>query len=126
VADNLAGSPSPSPSPTKAGPGEPLDISDVEVGTTAEQGPYKHIMMTFLYKEPVQLIRNTLANLALMNGSENFILLLGIEEKTPDREATIATIDNEFGKIFQELIITVHPFAVIGEIPGKCSNANYA
>lgn len=57
-------------------------------------------MMTFLYKEPVQLIKNTLTNLAAMNGSDHMILLLALEEKTPDREATIEMIEREFGTAF--------------------------
>jgi hypothetical protein len=83
-------------------------------------------MMTFLYKESLELIINTLKNVAQMNGSHNFIVVIGIEEKAPDRATTIEAIVEAFGGKFLEMIITVHPFGVEGEIPGKCSNSNYA
>ena len=37
----------------------------------------------------------------------------------------INQINEKYALSFKELIITVHPFGVQGEIPGKCSNSNY-
>jgi hypothetical protein len=31
-----------------------------------------------------------------------------------------------FNGCFKELIFTIHPYGILGEIPGKCSNSNYA
>ncbi|KAL4481584.1 hypothetical protein ABPG74_007673 [Tetrahymena malaccensis] len=86
---------------------------------------YKFIMMTFIYKEPIELLINTLENIKDMHGSNQIIVAVGFEERTPDKEDKINQLKLRFSKVFEELIITIHPFGVEGEIPGKCSNCNY-
>ena len=44
----------------------------------------KHIMMTFAYKEPLELIQCTIDNIVAMERSKSVIMLVGLEEKTPD------------------------------------------
>ena len=45
--------------------------------------------MTFIYKEPIQLLISTIENIAKMKRSEEIIMLVGFEEKTPDLEEKI-------------------------------------
>ncbi|KAM3145252.1 hypothetical protein pb186bvf_002580 [Paramecium bursaria] len=73
---------------------------------------FKFIMTTFIYKEPYDLVSETLKNLSF-------------EERSPNLKETQLLIQQRFSSNFQELLFTVHPFNVEGEIPGKCSNCNY-
>ena len=83
-------------------------------------------MMTFIYKEPLQLLTATLDNIKAMAGSEDFIVIVGFEERSPDKENKLKTLEKMYSNAFSQLLITVHPFGVEGEIPGKCSNVNFA
>jgi hypothetical protein len=61
-----------------------------------------------------------------LEGAEECIFLLGVEERTPDRQEKIDMIMSQFIGKFKQLMIVVHPYGVEGEIPGKCSNSNWA
>lgn len=86
---------------------------------------YKFIMATFVYKEPIELILKSLTNISEIIGSENIIMTICLEERTPDLEKKILLITDNFELRFKELIITIHPYGITGELPGKCSNSNY-
>ncbi|KAL4486106.1 hypothetical protein ABPG72_012159 [Tetrahymena utriculariae] len=95
------------------------------IDQTEQKYKYKQIMMTFIYKEPIQLLSNTLCNLREMEGSNQFIVAVGFEERSPDIESKIKYLNQQFSEAFEEFIITIHPYGTEGEIPGKCSNSNY-
>lgn len=84
-----------------------------------------HILMTCFYKEPYSLISDTLKELKKQIYTGRYILLLCVEQKTPERERKIQKIVEDYGNLFKEIVITVHPANIQGEIPGKCSNSNY-
>lgn len=86
---------------------------------------YKFIMVTVVYMEPQELILKCLQNLYQIQGSEDLIITVCLEEKTPELESKIKQIIENFESKFKELIITVHTYGINGEIPGKCSNSNY-
>ena len=93
--------------------------------TTTEQ-KYTHLVCMATYKEPVELLVATIQSLANQTVVENTVLAVGFEERTPDREAKEERIRHLFGSLFKKIIIAVHPYGVDGEIPGKCSNNNFA
>ena len=45
-------------------------------------------MTTFIYKEPYNLISETLKNLSEMKQSKNIILIIGFEERSPNLKET--------------------------------------
>ena len=96
--------------------------------STQEQnsGKYKSIMATFVYREPLELILKTLKNISEQSLAKEIIMSVCMEEKTPDREEKIKQIFDQYKESFGQLIVTVHPYGVEGEIPGKCSNNNFA
>ena len=83
------------------------------------------IMMTFIYKEPLELIMATLKNLNDSEYKKPYILLICIEGRTPEVKEKIEEMRKQFQGKFNKVVVTVHPYGVDGEIPGKCSNANY-
>ena len=52
--------------------------------------------------------------------------LICLESRTPNKEELIQTLRQDFDHIFKQIVVTIHPYGTLGEIAGKCSNANYA
>ena len=90
--------------------------------------PHKivHILMTCIYKEPFEFVKDLLEELTnfASNDSSN-ILLVCLEEHTPRKEEVKKIIYDEFRMNYSKVVITIHPANIPGEIPGKCSNINY-
>lgn len=60
------------------------------------------------------------------SAKKNVVMVVGLEERTPDFEAKIAFMKNRYENAFLKLIFTVHPYGLPGEIAGTCSNVNWA
>jgi hypothetical protein len=102
---------------------------DVEAGKNASDDidKVKHIVGICLYKEPLEVLFNTADSLAKQDKAvDKLTFVVGMEEGTPDRDQKKAAIMDKYEKVFHRVIVTIHPRGVIGEIPGKCSNFNYA
>ena len=54
------------------------------------------------------------------------VLVVGLEERTPELDAKISKLRELYAPGLKQLMFTVHPSGTPGEIPGKCSNSNYA
>lgn len=91
-----------------------------------EREKVQHIVVMPTYKEPVELLLETISSVANQTVAHSIIMVVGMEEKTPDQEMKKQAINERFGDSFKALIYTVHPSGVEGEIPGACSNRNYA
>ena len=86
----------------------------------------QHICVMPTYKEPVELLLETISSVANQTVADSIIMVVGMEEKTPDQANKKAQINEQFGDSFKALVYAVHPSGVVGEIPGACSNRNYA
>jgi len=89
---------------------------------------YHHLIFLPTYKEPIEIIRRTLKAIADTNYTNDryMIVLAGEERDKENFEKIAATIQNEFGKTFYKLFITLHPSNLPGEMAGKGSNMNYS
>ncbi|MDX9892948.1 MAG: glycosyltransferase family 2 protein [Patescibacteria group bacterium] len=89
---------------------------------------YYHLIFLPTYKEPYQVVKKPFD--ALINSNYNqrkFIVVLAGEERDQENFLAIAgKIKEEFASHFLDLLITVHPKDIPGELPGKGSNTNYA
>lgn len=99
--------------------------ADAENAPETVRGKFKHIMATFAYKEPIALLTRNLKMVLSINGGKDCIMVVCLEEKTPELDKKIKEIEKNYDGKFAKLIITVHPFGIPGDIPGKCSNSNY-
>jgi len=86
----------------------------------------QHIVVMPTYKEPVELLMETISSVANQTIASSIIMVVGMEEKTPNQEDKKRAIRERFGQNFKALIFTIHPSGVPGEIPGACSNRNFA
>ena len=86
----------------------------------------EHLIVVSAYKEPVSLLMSTIKTIEIQKlASSHINLTLSFEERTPELSDKITEISDRFLKKFKRIFFTVHPYNQPGEIPGKCSNANF-
>lgn len=87
---------------------------------------FHHLVILSSYKEPIDVLIETISTLAVQpRSSTNVTLVLSFEEKTPELSIKTLSLTEMFDGKFRRIITTIHPFACKGEIPGKCSNSNF-
>jgi hypothetical protein len=87
----------------------------------------RHIVAMTLYKEPMSVLQTTLDSLVQQkDASSRLSVIIGMECRTPDKEAKREEVYAKYASKLLRLIVTFHPSGIPGEIPGKCSNMNYA
>ncbi|MBI4437620.1 glycosyltransferase family 2 protein [Candidatus Uhrbacteria bacterium] len=86
-----------------------------------------HLVFLPTYQETYAIIRETLKSLKENPfPNDRIIVVLGGEEADGEAFGKHAQrAKKEFGSVFKELIVTVHPKGLSGEIPGKGSNLNW-
>jgi len=87
---------------------------------------FKHIVVVPCYIDPVEVLFDALGSLLMQNDPQKMIVVVAFEKKTPELDIKIRTVQKAFGGLFGELIISVHTIAWATEIPGGCSNKNFA
>lgn len=87
-----------------------------------------HLVILPMYKEPYNVMRESIASLARANYPLNkLIVVLGTEERAgKEAEGVAHKIKEEFGSQFYKFLITFHPKDLPSEIPGKGSNETWA
>ncbi|KAI6767663.1 hypothetical protein HG530_005672 [Fusarium avenaceum] len=102
---------------------------DIEsADATSDSDPtIRHIVAMTLYKEPMSVLGTTLDSLVQQKDAKSRLsVIIGMECRTPDKEAKRDEVYAKYESKFLRLIVTFHPSGVPGEISGKCSNMNYA
>ncbi len=89
---------------------------------------FYHLVAIPMYKEPLEILRETFGGLARSDyPKEQIIVVLGIEERAgEDAWHKAQIIEQEFGKDFFRFLVAVHPANLPGEIAGKGSNETWA
>lgn len=86
-----------------------------------------HVVLYPVYKEPEPLIRESLEAIASSDYPlENIIVVLAGEEREEGVEAKLNGIKERYRDVFKDMLITVHPDNMRGEIACKGANATYA
>ncbi len=78
-----------------------------------------HVVLISGYKEPLEVMVQTLDTWKAQTQAKRILLLVAFEERTPDFEGKSAKIRQLYSDSFLHLMITRHPYGVPGEIPGK-------
>lgn len=101
---------------------------EAKLAAQAGAGDLLHVVMLPTYTEDYPVIRATLASLAAMRFPvKQMIIVLAGEERDRERfNANVEAARREFGAVFRDLLVTVHPKDLPDEIPGKGSNLNYS
>ncbi|CAK9089528.1 unnamed protein product [Durusdinium trenchii] len=87
----------------------------------------QHLVMMCGYKEPMEVICQSIDSLAAQSAAHRLIVVIGLEEGTPDVAEKAARLKERYARAFKRFHVTKHPKQWAGgrEIRGKCSNANY-
>lgn len=93
--------------------------------------PYDHIYQLVLlpfYKESEDIVEKCLESLVhAIYENKKFLIVLAIEERAGESAKVIAErMKSKFSDVFGDIIITIHPKDVPGEMAGKGSNIAYA
>ena len=79
------------------------------------------------YKEPLELIKRSVDTLTNQTYVDRISMIISFEERTPNVHDKCQTLKEYYSPAgFRDLLFTIHPYGLANEIPGKCSNANYA
>lgn len=102
------------------------DIESADASSDSDP-TIRHIVAMTLYKEPMSVLGTTLDSLVQQKDAKSRLsVIIGMECRTPDKEAKRDEVYAKYESKFLRLIVTFHPSGVPGEISGKCSNMNYA
>ncbi|RCN42172.1 hypothetical protein ANCCAN_11859 [Ancylostoma caninum] len=107
----------------------PMDDSRLQCATVynPEKVEIKHLVGICIYKEPLQLIMDTVDSIASQPDAKlKITCLVGMEGGTPEKEEKKRLLHEKYDSKFDRFIVTFHPKGLPGDIPGKCSNFNYA
>jgi hypothetical protein len=87
-----------------------------------------HLIILPAYKEPYQIIHDSLQAISKANyPKDKFLVVLATEERAGEHAIELARkAQNDFGNAFGQFLVTVHPFGLPDEIPGKGSNEAWA
>jgi hypothetical protein len=86
----------------------------------------RHIVIIPCYKESASKVRATLTALSRSTVAGNVIPVLAMEEAEPGSEAKADALADEFRGAFWDIMVTLHPYGLPGEVRGKSSNENWA
>eukprot|EP00929_Paragymnodinium_shiwhaense_P035576 TRINITY_DN19179_c0_g1_i1.p1 TRINITY_DN19179_c0_g1~~TRINITY_DN19179_c0_g1_i1.p1 ORF type:complete len:652 (-),score=86.92 TRINITY_DN19179_c0_g1_i1:595-2550(-) len=87
---------------------------------------FRHIVVVPCYIDPIEVLFDCLGSLLSQGHPERLVVVVAFEKKTPDVQQKIDTVKKSFDGRFGELLITVHTIQWATEIPGGCSNKNFA
>ena len=87
-----------------------------------------HIVILPFFREPQELVRQSLESVARSSYPKNkIIVVLGAEERAgPEAGLLSEYLQKEYGDKFFRFIIAHHPYNLPGEMPGKGSNETWA
>lgn len=85
-----------------------------------------HMVIIPNYSESITLLRKTLSNLALSPETQHMTVILAMEEREQGAEFKAQQLVSEFANLFAHVIYTIHPQNIVGELPCKSANQNWA
>lgn len=98
----------------------------LEALTAARERTFKHVVIVPCYIDPVEVLFDCLGSLLMQNDLSNLLVVVAFEAKTPDLQRKVDTVKAAFGDRFGHFVISIHTVDRNKEIPGGCSNKNYA
>jgi len=83
-----------------------------------------HVFLFPVYKESYEVLQATMKScLASSYPKDKIVILYTVEERAgPEALANVQRITNEYRELFKDIIVTVHPDGILGEMKGCGSN----
>lgn len=88
----------------------------------------RHLVILPFYKEPIEIVERSIEALSKTTGNKKrLMVVLAAEERAGEGAKKIAEeLTNRYRSAFGNMLVTVHPKDVPGEMAGKGSNISYA
>jgi len=87
---------------------------------------YTHLIIIPNYNETLQTLRATLKALSCHFASKHYVVCLAMEQSELQHTSKALILSAEYEDNFAQIMYTVHPPGIDGEIAGKASNVNWA
>lgn len=98
---------------------------DIDTGECP--GDFIHIVLYTIYKEPKDVLEESLAALAETNyPKDRLIVVLAGEERQDSSFDKLNELKTRFRGYFRDILVTIHPGDIKGEISCKGANATFA
>lgn len=87
-----------------------------------------HLIFIPNYKESLEVLRSTLQSLQAIHYPLNkcLVVLAGEQRDSRNFLDTAGALEREFGHVFSQFLVTVHPADISGEVAGKGANIAWA
>lgn len=86
-----------------------------------------HVVLYTIYKEPRQVLCDSLDSLKEIHyPTQSIVVVLAGEERDPESAVRLQELKGQYRGHFRDILVTIHPKDVPGEIPAKGANATYA
>jgi len=86
-----------------------------------------HVVLYPTYKEPLEILERSLNSLKNVSfPKDRIIVVLAGEEREKGIYSKLRVLKDKFKDYFRDILITIHPKNIKGEIPCKGANATYA
>lgn len=103
-----------------------LDLSRTVVSEVAFDN-IVHVVLYTIYKEPQSVLEESLRSIQeSLYPKEKMIVVLAGEEREESSLERLTRLKEKFSSFFEDILVTIHPKNVKGEIPAKGANATYA
>ncbi len=87
----------------------------------------RHVVLVPNYKESVEKLRDTLEAMARAEAADETVIpVLAMEAADPEARDKADVLLAEFAGRFRNLLVTYHPYGLVGEVRGKSSNEAWA
>ena len=103
-------------------------LHDLPQTPARAESHFVHLVMLPFYDEPYKVIEGSIQSyLRAEWEAKSIVLVLATEARAgASAQATAERLKANYGDLFLDCIITVHPEGMHGDIPGKGSNLSYA
>jgi cellulose synthase/poly-beta-1,6-N-acetylglucosamine synthase-like glycosyltransferase len=89
--------------------------------------PIHHVIILANFKEPEEVVARTLERLGQQpNAHDTLTVVMAMEEAEAGSQQKGERLKRRYGRLFANMLITVHPRGLPGEVPGKGSNQAWA
>lgn len=93
-----------------------------------QYGHLHHVVVLPFYKEPLEIVEATVEALSKVKyDKKKVIIVLATEGRAgAEAQAIAAAVKSKYQEQFAEILVTIHPGDIVGELAGKGSNASWA
>jgi hypothetical protein len=89
---------------------------------------FRHIVVVPCYLDPLEILHTCVDTLAMQSRARELVVVITFEKKSPELEAKVRSVEKAYKSsgTFGDFLVVIHEVQKATEIPGGCSNKNFA